>query len=107
MGIANPVALHPPTCNLGGGLLIIVDLFVVVDNGVSSINKLAGADERIVGEGGNKVCTLGGLPYVVKEFDDSGSHCSGPVGEMEYYLGRNTGGDEHSFTHWIGWKGFN
>ncbi len=79
--------------NLGGGLLVIVDLFVIVDNGVSSINKLAGADERIVGKGGNNVCTLGGFPYIVKEFVNSGSRCRGPVGEMKYFLGRDTGGD--------------
>jgi hypothetical protein len=76
-----------------GGLLVIVDFFVIVDGGVSSIIKLAGADERIVGEGGNNFCTSGWLPYVVKEFVDSGSRCHGPIGEMEYYLGWNTGGD--------------
>jgi hypothetical protein len=63
------------------------------NDGVSGINKLAGADERIAGKGGNNVCTLCGLLYVVKEFDDSGSRCRGPVGEMEYYLGWNTGWD--------------
>jgi hypothetical protein len=62
----------------------MVDLFVVIDDGVSGINKLASADERIVGMGGNNVCTLSGLPYIVKEFVDSGSHCHGPIGEMEY-----------------------
>ena len=79
--------------NLGGGLLIIVDFFVVIDDSVSCIDKLAGADERIVGKGEDNVCTLGRLPYIAKEFVDSGSHCRGPVGEMEYYLGQNTGGD--------------
>ncbi len=54
------------------------------------MNKLVGADYRIVGKGGKDVCTLGGLPFVVKEFVDSGSGCCGPVGEMEYYHGRNT-----------------
>jgi hypothetical protein len=48
VGIANPVALHLRHDNLGGGLHVIVDLFVVIDNSVSGINKLAGADERVV-----------------------------------------------------------
>jgi hypothetical protein len=64
-----------------------------VDNGVSGVNKLAGAHERIVGKGGNNACTSGRLPYVVKELVDSGSRSHGPVGEMEYHLGPNTGGD--------------
>jgi hypothetical protein len=65
---------------------MLVDLFVIIDDGVSGINKLAGADERIVGKGGNNVCTLGGLPYIVNEFIDSGSHCRGPIRKMEDYL---------------------
>ncbi len=79
--------------NLGGDLLVIVDLFVIVDDSLSGGNKLAGADERIVGKGGNNVCTLDGLSYTVKEFIDSGSRCRGLVGEVEYYLGPNTSGD--------------
>jgi hypothetical protein len=71
----------------------MIDLFVVVDNGVSGINKLACAHERIVGEDGYNICTSGGLPYVVKELVDSGSCCRGSVGEMEYHLGPNAGGD--------------
>ncbi len=51
--------------NLCGGLLVIVDLFVVIDDSVSSINKLAGAHERIVGKVGNDVHTLGGLLRIV------------------------------------------
>jgi hypothetical protein len=39
------------------------------------------------------IFALSGLPYVVKEFVDSGSCCRGPVGEMEYYRGWNTDGD--------------
>jgi hypothetical protein len=70
-----------------------VDLFVIIDDGVSGVNKFAGANERIVSKGGNDVCTSSGLPYIVKELVNSGSRCRGPVGEMECYLGRDTGGD--------------
>jgi hypothetical protein len=79
--------------NLGGDLLVIVDLFIIIDSSVSCVNKLAGADERIVGEGGNNVCTSGWLSYIVKEFVDGGSCCRLPVREVEDYLGPNTGGD--------------
>jgi hypothetical protein len=79
--------------NLGGGLLIIVDLFVVVDDSVSCIDKLAGADERIVGKGEDNVCTLGRLPYIMEEFVDSGCRCCGPIREMEDYYGPSTSGD--------------
>jgi hypothetical protein len=71
----------------------MIELFVVVDDGVFGVNKLAGAHERIVGKGGNDECTMGGLLYVVKELVDGGSRYRGPVGEMEYHLGPNTGGD--------------
>ncbi len=78
--------------NLCGGLLVIAVLFVIVDEGVSGINELAGAYERFFGKGGNNVCTRGGFLHIVKELVDSGSGCCGPVGEMEYHLGPNTGG---------------
>ena len=71
----------------------ILDLFVIIDDAVSGINKPACAHERIVGRGGNNVCTSGGLPYVVKELVDGGNRRRGPIGEIEYHLGPNAGGN--------------
>ncbi len=68
-------------------------MFVVIDDSSSCVDKLAGADERIVGKGGDNVCTLGGLLYVMEEFVDSGSRCRSLVKEVEDYRGPSTGGD--------------
>ncbi len=83
-GIVNGIGIPPP--------MGIPEIGTENRNSQPS-NKLACAQERIFGKGGNNVCTLGGLPYVVKELVDNGSRCRGPIGEMEHHLGPNAGGD--------------